>query len=246
VLVRRNESSSFASEPPRDFVLKYFPVDNLKPAQVDSPLNRKVRAFLAIGPPPEEWLDALDNWLIPLKRRLTASWPSLKPPIAWTKREHLHVTLRFFGNVSVENLMLIKEVVSLLTSTIVPMSLTFEDLVFFPNRRQARIAALQLKAEGLEKLVTVARDGLRNIGQPPENRPFIPHVTLARLKPMSGMERLKMKNLWPESSRPELPIWPVTEITLIQSQLSPGGSIYTPIGIFPLTGKSAEAGDFAN
>jgi 2'-5' RNA ligase len=201
-------------------------MENLRPAEMDSPLNRRVRAFLALGPPPDEWLDALEQWLTPLKRRLTDKG------VRWTNREGLHMTLRFFGSVSLYDTLQIQERAEEMARHFKVM-IFFEapKLLFFPSPSKPRIMALDLwdSTRQVEALESSVRKKFFEFGKPPEERPFRPHLTIARL------ERISMREMRivTDAAGPKLPPWTAREMTLFESKLQPGGSVYTPLAKFP-------------
>jgi 2'-5' RNA ligase len=77
------------------------------------------------------------------------------------------------------------------------------------------------------------------IGFPKEKRKFTPHLTLARIKPERGGKRAKLERLKRKiESSPEIEMEPfrIDAVRLIESQLTPMGSIYTVLKEFPLGG----------
>jgi len=76
-------------------------------------------------------------------------------------------------------------------------------------------------------------------GIPQEERPFSPHITLARLK-FPAVREVDAFLTMPQKQK--LPPFPVREITLFQSRLTAHGAVHIPIRIFPL----ADAGDSAD
>ena len=156
--------------------------------------------------------------------------------------ENLHLTLRFFGpeGGSVDRgriAALLRE--RLETCRPGPLTLKAAELSAFGSLRRARIVWVGLAEEGdpgrllpLQREVeTVARD----LGLPPETRPFVPHVTLGRLRVPS---RLAAGDL--SAARPPAPgaAWssPFTarEFGLFASFLGPGGAVYERLDRFPL------------
>jgi|GEM_PF-1425847 len=204
-------------------------MDPLRPVKVDSPLDRRVRAFLGIGPPPEEWLDALEAWLVPVTRRLNG-------PMKWTKRENLHVTLRFFGNISQGDVLEIEAILRGLCGSFQHFRLDASRLLFFPNLERARIVGFKADDESRQifELEKQIRERLAQFGKPPDTRPFHPHFTLARVDALSPGDRNIFRGLISERGGPKLPEWMAREVTLFESRLQAGGSVYTPIAKFPL------------
>jgi len=61
----------------------------------------------------------------------------------------------------------------------------------------------------------------KKVGQPPEPRPFHGHLTLARAR-----DRRRGVDLRPFAGTPIAAEWPVAEVCLVESHLSPKGANY--------------------
>ena len=73
------------------------------------------------------------------------------------------------------------------------------------------------------------------LGFPPEERPFSPHLTQARVRqppPPSMAERISQAL---ESAAPPQAEFEVREVVLMRSTLQPGGAVYERLAAFPLT-----------
>jgi 2'-5' RNA ligase len=87
-------------------------------------------------------------------------------------------------------------------------------------------------AASLEALAGAVENGLARIGFPKERRGFTAHFTLGRVRSPRNAEGL-LAAIRDESAA-LLGTVPVVEFVLMQSQLDPGGSIYTALERFPL------------
>ena len=116
------------------------------------------RLFVAVWPP-----DHVVAALAALPR------PSL-PGLRWTAPERLHVTLRFFGDADED------AVVDALGTERFPSA----DVRMGPGVEQLGRGALVVPARGLEGLAATAASATGHVGQPPPDRPFHGHVTVAR------------------------------------------------------------------
>ncbi|WP_129790827.1 RNA 2',3'-cyclic phosphodiesterase [Sphingosinicella sp. CPCC 101087] len=85
--------------------------------------------------------------------------------------------------------------------------------------------------EPLKALHKKVDQALARVGVEPEQRAYLPHITLARLKRSSGTVRNLLEQWGGLSSPP----FPVDRFSLFESQLTPEGAVYTPIENYPLT-----------
>ncbi|MEX2374786.1 MAG: 2'-5' RNA ligase family protein, partial [Dehalococcoidia bacterium] len=69
------------------------------------------------------------------------------------------------------------------------------------------------------------------LGLPPEDRPYHPHITLARVRQqISPDQRRHIAEAVRDVDPPAAPLFAVREAVLIHSHLSPGGSRYEVLG----------------
>jgi 2'-5' RNA ligase len=85
---------------------------------------------------------------------------------------------------------------------------------------------LMLPVGGLEDLAATVVRLTASIGEPPPSRPFTGHLTLARGKPGISMQSLAGVAL--------SATWPVSEVTLVSSDLHPHGARYEIVARFAL------------
>jgi 2'-5' RNA ligase len=166
------------------------------------------------------------------------------PDARWVQPESLHVTLKFIGEKSEEEVGEIKR--GLETIAADTFEITFRGYGFFPSARAPRVFWIGI--EGGPKLTSLAAgvdETLARFDIAKEEHAYTPHLTLARgaggsgsprrLKhdhPNSGFQRLQEK-LAPLPA-PEFGTMTAREFFLYRSQLSPGGSKYTKLAGFRL------------
>ena len=143
--------------------------------------------------------------------------------LRWTREEQWHVTLRFLG--PVETPVAVSEVLATVAAQLPPVDATIGPAV---SRFGHRV--LHIPVEGLSDLAATVLPATAHLGKPPEDRPFSGHLTLARV----GKEaRVNLRAL---EGEPINARWPVSELTLVESKLSPAGARYVVLERFPLTG----------
>ena len=130
-----------------------------------------VRLFVALQIP-DDVRNALNRFVEPLR--------SLAPRAKWVRAENLHVTLNFLGNTDPLKVNSIKNALSEIQSG-QPVTLNFRGLGFFPNERRPRVFWVGIEASTNLAAVAARIDrAIHAVGFPSEDRPFAPHLTLAR------------------------------------------------------------------
>jgi RNA 2',3'-cyclic 3'-phosphodiesterase len=171
------------------------------------------------------------------------------PEARWVRSESLHITLKFIGEQPQEQVEAVTERLREVEGT--KIEIRAAGYGFFPTAKAPRVfwigiqAGPQLAAlaESIDKLTA-------ELGIAHEERPFSPHLTLAR----AGGARSSGSPKWRTGDAPnqafavlekqlaamgELDFGAMTasEFILYQSQLSPKGSKYTKLQRFPLRQK---------
>jgi len=116
-----------------------------------------------------------------LKNRLAAIQPPALPGMRILAREELHLTLHFLGEVAVSNIDTARA--ALATVKINAFTIGLNGVGMFPSERHAKVLWAGVEANedltALHRSIgTVLADA---IGFRPEERPYSPHITLARL-----------------------------------------------------------------
>lgn len=118
-------------------------------------------------------------------------------PVRWVSEEGLHLTLKFFGEVTPDRLDAIAEMLGFSVDGVGSIPLSVVGGGAFPDRHHPRVLRLDLSRHpSLDLLQDRVERGADRIGFPPEGRPFQPHVTLGRVReghrlPAGAMERLE-------------------------------------------------------
>lgn len=190
--------------------------------------EKNIRVFLAIEPP-EEILQTVIRLQEKLKREVSGR-------LSWTRPGGQHLTLKFFGDVSTEDVESISHAVQNRLASGWSLNLKVEKLGVFPDPRKPRVLWCGTSGD-IEKLAALQKQldadfGL--IGFPKEDRPFRAHLTLTRIKDpreVSGVSEALAKHATFSAGE-----FSVRELILFQSKLTPQGAIYTRLAAFPLAG----------
>jgi 2'-5' RNA ligase len=171
-----------------------------------------VRLFIAVWPSPAvvELLAALDR--------------PAHPSVRWTGPDAWHVTLRFLGEVDEAGAAAVTAAVRVVGARAVACEAEMGPVTTRLNR-----SILTVPVAGLDELAAAVIDATRGLGEPPGERPFSGHVTLAR-----GRGRRPV----PPSlaGRPVAATWPARDLTVVRSHLGGGGPRYETIAAVSLTG----------
>jgi 2'-5' RNA ligase len=190
--------------------------------------EKNIRAFLAIEPP-ENILQAMSRLQEKLKREISGR-------ISWTKPQGQHLTLKFFGDISTENVNNICSAVQNRVASEQSLNLKIEKLGVFPDARRPRVIWCGISGD-LEKLIALQKildRDFADIGFPAEDRPFQAHLTLGRIKDSQGLTGISEALI--KNSAFVAGEFNCTELILFQSKLSPQGAIYTKLAEFALDG----------
>ena len=190
--------------------------------------EKNIRAFLAIDPP-EDILQKISGLQEKLKREISGR-------ISWTRPQGQHLTLKFFGDISTED---VNNICSAVQNRIVlepPLNLKIEKIGVFPDTRRPRVLWCGVTGD-TEKLSVLQKKldvDFANIGFPRENRPFQAHLTLGRIKDSRGLTGINEALI--KYSAFAAGEFGCKELILFQSKLSPQGAVYTKLAEFALGG----------
>ena len=168
-----------------------------------------------------------------------ARWRATLPPASWTKPESWHLTLRFLGEIGEEAAVRFGDAFGA-GAEAPDVALPPGGPVVFPPHGRPRVVGVGFApGAGLEALAGVARAAeraARSIGCAPEERPWRPHVTLARLREPWGRGAVEAfreaAGGWP------FPEWRVRSVVLYSSRLDPSGAVHTALREWPVAAEA--------
>ncbi|HXR32759.1 MAG TPA: RNA 2',3'-cyclic phosphodiesterase [Verrucomicrobiae bacterium] len=160
---------------------------------------------------------------------------AIAPQVKWVRPENMHITLKFLGETDSSKLKAVQAALSAIRSS-EAATFHFRGLGFFPNEKRAKVFWAGMEASpNLPALAAEIDRAMHKIGFPLEDRPFTPHLTLARLQP-PGLS-LKLAAVAQESASRDLGSLTTREFHLIESRLKPGGAEYTTLQSFPFVAE---------
>jgi len=184
--------------------------------------NEQIRSFIAIELPQE-----LKSGLLKLQAELKLSGCTF---VKWVDPEGIHLTLKFLGNIPAQK---VDEVIRALVKAseeILPFQLETSDLGAFPNLNRPNVFWLGIGGDVAKLSILQKRvdDVLEPKGFPKEKRAFTPHLTLARIRETaSPQNRRDFGELIARAKFEVRYMIKVTSISLMRSQLLPGGAVYS-------------------
>lgn len=155
----------------------------------------------------------------------------IAPQAKWVRTENLHITLKFLGETEPTKLRGIQDALGSIHSP-ERVTLDFRGLGFFPNEKRPRVFWVGMEGSG--NLKTLAEDidhKMHKVGFALEDRPFTPHLTLARFQP-PGLPP-KLGAAAKENCSRNFGSLTAGEFHLIESKLKPSGAEYTTLQSFP-------------
>jgi 2'-5' RNA ligase len=183
----------------------------------------EIRSFIAIELPEAVKLN-LSQLEVQLKSGRQAS-------VKWVAPESIHLTLKFLGNIVVESTKDIAQAMAEAAQGIPPFRLEVKDLGVFPNLKRVQVAWVGLQGEiaRLNQFQQRLDANLSRLGFAPEGRPFTPHLTIARLRDNASPAERQAFGQLIISTRFEAGMFTVEAISLMKSQLTREGPIYSRI-----------------
>jgi RNA 2',3'-cyclic 3'-phosphodiesterase len=159
-----------------------------------------------------------------LRRRIEARAPAAR--LTWVPRERLHLTLRFIGEVDESRAAQIAGALQP-PLEIEPFDMVIDGAGAFPPRGAPRVLWAGI-VRGEPELIALERQVTARLlpcGVSPDDRPYRPHLTLARVREASGLRTTGLFQDLPGVTGASA----VRTITLFQSRLSPKGPTYLPL-----------------
>lgn len=187
----------------------------------------RARLFVALDLP-EPAREALVHWRSGVLREIQ--------PLRPVAREALHVTLCFLGSRPANDVQAIAAALHDVVRAAAVDELALQTGVWLPPRHP-RVLAVELRdpAGALGRLQGSIGDVLCGAGwYTPEKRPFLPHVTVARVPARAGVPAIELPKLPPLA-------FMVPAVVLYRSRLQRSGARYEPLASVPLNRRGRAA-----
>ena len=183
----------------------------------------RIRAFVALEMP-ESVRETI--------RREQGAIKTELPRARWTRPEGQHLTLKFLGETSAHELRALATSIEEGVAGLPAVKVNLGGSGFFPNPRRPRVAWVGGQTEGGLEVAGAVEAAAADAGFPIERRPWSLHLTQARLDrawPRTAVERFLN---WGRGL--DFEVFTCREVVLFESDLRPGGAVYTALERFPL------------
>jgi len=161
--------------------------------------------------------------------------------VRWVKRENMHLTVLFLGNINEETIPAMAEDISDICERFSPFIVRMKGVGCFPNIRNPKVIWVGIDGE-IERMARFYESLVMNLskyGIKQENRTYRPHLTLGRIKGNSNI-RDRMVGMISKGREITDKEFILQELVLFKSDLRPQGPIYTKLNSWSLLKDNLE------
>jgi len=181
-----------------------------------------VRAFIAVDLPSD-----LQERLAQVSSELQEIMGDV--PVRWVPAENMHLTLKFLGDVSSNNMDVLHDIIRGETADRDPMVISLGGLGAYPKPRRPRV--IWVGVETPEELIALQRGidkQTGRVGYARDRRAFAPHITLGRVSRNAVPKDVRIiGDILCTKKIGFLGVSRVREVHLYRSDLQPGGAVYS-------------------
>ena len=194
--------------------------------------NELIRCFAAV-PVDAAILETIGGIQHRLDRRCQSSG------VKWVNPRHIHLTLRFFGNVPTAHIADLKIAMEQACRGILQFELKAENTGCFPSWDKPRVIWVGLAGNLAPLLALKANVDAQtaSFGDKDESQAFMPHLTLARIKTNSPHEMREIGEKVRTLTVGAIGKWTAAQMHLFKSRLTPQGPEYEILATIPLQAK---------
>jgi 2'-5' RNA ligase len=153
--------------------------------------------------------------------------------VRWSTRDQWHVTLRFFGELAAAEVSRALELLAQAAASL-PGRAPLE-VLGGPATRFMGPGLIIWPVDGLAVAAAAVETATAGIGQPPPDRRFVGHLTIARGRRGTDLRRAR------HLLQPLAASWLVSSLSLVQSELHRDGARYREIASIPVGAPAALA-----
>jgi RNA 2',3'-cyclic 3'-phosphodiesterase len=189
-----------------------------------------MRTFVAIPVP-----DAVRARAVALQKELSRAAPGMG--VRWVRADQMHLTLKFLGELDPARLEALVAATRSACAGCSAIRLEAIGTGFFPDERRPRVLWLGLggEVEALQRLQASIETTVRAFAESQEDRPFSPHLTLARIKSIRPGEARALVAKLKDLRAGSLGAWQASQVEVLSSELRAEGSRYTCLAAIPVS-----------
>lgn len=181
-----------------------------------------IRTFIAVDLPPNV-LDALEQ----ISGQLQSKLPDT--PVRWVYVEKMHLTLKFLGDISTENIGMVERILKSEAAKRHVMEIGVGGIGAFPKMRHPRVVWIGVEAPSeLFDLRRGIEEGVARLGYNYDKYDFTPHLTLGRIsRKASAADVRTVGDVLHGFQVGFLGVARIDAVHLYRSDLHPDGAKYT-------------------
>jgi len=180
-------------------------------------MSDTIRAFIAIPLDPK-----IQHTIERIQDHLT----KINHDVKWVTPKNIHITLKFLGDVTTEQINSVKQTLANLYQNTRPFTVELSQLGAFPNIDRPRTLWVGLKdnKQRLSRIAVSLEKALGKIEFQGDKKPFSPHITIGRIRSSKNIDALSesMSNHQFFENCTQT----ISKIILFQSTLCSEGPIY--------------------
>ncbi|MDZ7617572.1 MAG: RNA 2',3'-cyclic phosphodiesterase [Patescibacteria group bacterium] len=185
-------------------------------------MKQTARTFIAVE---------MDESVLGSAARLIRSLAKSQADVKWVEPHNLHLTLKFLGEVPLEEIHAVCKAVGRGAAGVEPFRLDLVGIGAFPNIERPRTLWLgadegQVPMAALQQAVEHA---LKKLGYPPEGRKFKTHLTLGRVR-RAGPGIARLTELLAQHASFQAGATVIEQVTVFASELTREGPVYSVLG----------------
>ncbi len=180
----------------------------------------KTRLFIALS---------LDDFVLSNLKHSINKFRQILPEVKWFNESTMHLTLKFFGKISLMEVRDIDKAVKKAIAEIKPFSFVARGIGGFPNLEKPRVFWAGID-EGKEEIVELAArlDKFLQESYGAEIRKFVPHVTIGRINRRIELSK-EQRHEFNQFESKKFGVTTVNGINLYSSELTSSGPVYSKI-----------------
>ena len=194
-----------------------------------------IRTFIAVDLPTTV-LDALGQISTQLQSKLSDT------PVRWVDSKKMHLTLKFLGDISTENISMVERILKSEAAKHTLMEIGIGGIGAFPKMRHPRVIWVGIEAPSeLFDLRRGIEDGVARLGYNYDKYEFTPHLTLGRISRKASASDIRtVGKVLHDFQVGFIGVARIDAVHLYRSDLHPDGAKYTCLYSAELTDPEGE------